>query len=317
MKVKDTEFAYAVAKIRARQAHMLDYAKLMRMADAADFSEAVKILRESGYTGETPEAMLEGEIEKTYALLQEISPAKEIFSVFLVKNDYHNIKVLLKAEFLGKNFDYLLRSRGRYSPERLKNIIAGRLLGELTDIMQAAVTEAADALTKTGDPQLSDLILDKAAYREMSALCKELDSPFVSELVAVMIDLANLRILVRVQKMGKNLDFLLRALIPGGTLAPEGLAKSLQKPAAEVIRNTAYRALADSASDMAAFEKAADNYLTAFVQKARYVTFGVEPLVAFLLAKENEVRQVRIILTGKKNGLDAGIIKERLRDFHV
>ena len=50
-------------------------------------------------------------------------------------------------------------------------------------------------------------------------------------------------------------------------------------------------------------------------QKSNY--FGIEPIAAYLLARENEIKTVRIILCGKRSGIDDGVIRERLRDMYV
>jgi len=43
----------------------------------------------------------------------------------------------------------------------------------------------------------------------------------------------------------------------------------------------------------------------------------MEPMVAYIYARETEVKTVRIIMSGKINGIEADIIKERLRDAYV
>ena len=87
MKIKDTAFAYAVSKIRAKETKMLGEACLLRMADGEGTEEAIKILREAGYSGSTQEEMLADELAKTYRLLAEISPLPEAFRLFMVKSD--------------------------------------------------------------------------------------------------------------------------------------------------------------------------------------------------------------------------------------
>jgi V/A-type H+-transporting ATPase subunit C len=42
------------------------------------------------------------------------------------------------------------------------------------------------------------------------------------------------------------------------------------------------------------------------------VTAGPQPIIAFLLMKENEIRTVRLILTAKKNNLDTKLILDRI-----
>ena len=54
-----------------------------------------------------------------------------------------------------------------------------------------------------------------------------------------------------------------------------------------------------------------------YIKKAKLLCFGFEPILAFLIGKEYELQAVRIILSGKINGVPVEIIKERLRDMYV
>ena len=49
----------------------------------------------------------------------------------------------------------------------------------------------------------------------------------------------------------------------------------------------------------------------------KYETFSVGPLLAYLVARENEIKTVRIILTGKQNGFPEEAIRERVREMYV
>ena len=68
---------------------------------------------------------------------------------------------------------------------------------------------------------------------------------------------------------------------------------------------------------LTAFERAVDNALTGYLRSARTVTFGPAPLIAYLTAREDELKSVRTILTGRLYGVDPAIIRERLRDAYV
>ncbi len=316
-KIRDTEFAYSVAKVRAVENRLLDRVKLARLSEAEGLSEAVKILKESGYEGETAEQMLSFEREKTYAFLRDISPVKETFDIFLLKNDYHNIKVLLKAEFLGKDFDFLLTDSGRYPAQKIKNMIFNRAFGELPQIMQTAIIKAIDIFEKTKDPQLAEIVLDRAASDEMSALAKNAESDYISDIVSVMTDLENILSYVRVMRIKKGADFLLKALSDGGKIKPEAYVREMGAPLSEILSGSVYSSLAEFEKNISELEKQTDNFLIRYIKKAKYITFGIEPLVAYLIAKENEIKQAQIILTGKKNDLSSDIIKERLRESYV
>jgi V/A-type H+-transporting ATPase subunit C len=47
------------------------------------------------------------------------------------------------------------------------------------------------------------------------------------------------------------------------------------------------------------------------------VPYGPETVFAYIAAKENEIRQARIILTCKANGVSPDVLRERLRDNYA
>ena len=53
------------------------------------------------------------------------------------------------------------------------------------------------------------------------------------------------------------------------------------------------------------------------IKPQKYNPFTAGPLVAYILAKENEIKTVRIILTARLNGLEEEQIRERIREMYV
>ncbi len=51
-----------------------------------------------------------------------------------------------------------------------------------------------------------------------------------------------------------------------------------------------------------------------FLKTTSQITAGHQPVVAYLLRKENEIRKIRLILNAKKNNLDTRLILDRLGD---
>ena len=65
-----------------------------------------------------------------------------------------------------------------------------------------------------------------------------------------------------------------------------------------------------------AFEKWCDDYIMSMImgQKTNIQSSG--PIVAFFLAKQNEIRMARIIMTAKANGFSNDAISERVRKMY-
>lgn len=54
-----------------------------------------------------------------------------------------------------------------------------------------------------------------------------------------------------------------------------------------------------------------------FIKEAKLITKGLEPVLAYMYAKESEIKQVRTIMVGKLNNISKEVIRERLRDGYV
>ena len=66
-----------------------------------------------------------------------------------------------------------------------------------------------------------------------------------------------------------------------------------------------------------AFERWCDNRVIRTIRSQKYRAFSAGPLAAYVLARENEIKTVRMILTGKQNGLPDQAIRERVREMYV
>ncbi|MBA7667994.1 hypothetical protein ES703_76097 [subsurface metagenome] len=64
-------------------------------------------------------------------------------------------------------------------------------------------------------------------------------------------------------------------------------------------------------------ELSCDNFLLEYVKKTKLVTAGLEVLIAYLIAKENEIKLLRSILTGKINEIPVQMIRERMRETFI
>ena len=115
-------------------------------------------------------------------------------------------------------------------------------------------------------------------------------------------------------------------LIPGGRIDRKLYLDTIDGPLdafSGALRYTAYSSLVEGIENfrntgmLTRLEKMSDNYIMEYAKKSRFIAFGIEPLVGYLIAKENEMRNLRIIMVGKINGIPVDVIRERLRKTYV
>ena len=318
------------AMLRARETKLLTNEKAQRMIDAPGMEEAAKILVDCGYedmgrmnTSQIEES-LKNHLSEILLELKRLTPDKEVVDLFLIKNDYHNLKTLIKGEAAGTKASSLLSSAGRILPEALVYAYTEESYRDLTEEMTKALISAKEVMARTSNPQKADFILDKAYFEELKIKAAAIGSDFVSEYIALLIDIANLKSLIRSKKMGKGAEFLREALIDGGSISIDRLLAAGDGEAISAIyASTSLEETAEKGKEaleggrMTEFELAADNALSTYLKKSRLVTYGAEAVVSYLASVESEITAVRIILTCKLTGVPAETIKERLRDMYA
>ena len=315
---KDTDYLALSARIHAMEGRLLTRDRMDRMIDAREESEALKVLTECGYGGaeglraQDVERVLATARAETFQELSTAAPDPRVVDVFRLKYDYHNAKVLVKAEAMGIDAGRLLLDGGRVPASGLAENYQKEQLGGLSLRFQSAIREARETLAASHDPQLADLALDRACYEEMAQLARETGSGFLQGYVRLAVDVANLRAAVRVARMGKGSDFLSQVLLPGGNVEAHVLTSGKGNDLAAGAALTA-----PGSGELTAFERLCDDAVMGYLAQARRIPFGEQAVVGYLYAREAEFTAIRTILSGRMAGLDADTIRERLREAYV
>ena len=215
--------------------------------------------------------------------------------------------------------------------QRLTRVLAEHPVHLIADIdhvlgmdldIRGLAGKAAALLAETGSAQRSDCLLDRACFQKLRQLAEESRCVYLQTYVRAMIDAANLRALVRAERMHMDPGFLQEVLFEGGSVTPDAIRAGASEPAA-LFRSTALREAAElgeaavKGGSLTDFEKACDNAVLRTAAGARRVPFGVEVALGYLIAKEAEWTAVRIVMAGRLAGLSADAIRERLRDTYV
>lgn len=106
-----------------------------------------------------------------------------------------------------------------------------------------------------------------------------------------------------------------------GTLSVDHLAHAAlngMEAIQEYLGGTVYAQGAEALKESpSAFECWCDNRIIETIKPQIRNPFSIGPLVAYVIARENEIKTVRIILSGKLNGLPEKSIRERIREMYV
>lgn len=329
--MKIAEFASIIALIRVWESRLLTRSQYDRFIDSDNLNSALKLLSETPYgsflEGDNFEGALSDAAKNMYNDISKASPYEVIVQFMRVKYDYHNIKTLIKGKILEKDFSYLLMSNGIVDTYKLKAYINGEEVKELPSIVKEAVDVTFQDYEKTQDPQRIDIILDKYMFMHMGQIVKEINNEFINKYLIILIDLTNIKTLLRVKKLNKEAAFFLSLLIEGGYISNKTFEELYSEDFEGIsnrLKSTEYGNMLKESMEyynktdsFAALEKNIDNYLMAYMKKAKFFNLGPEPLVVYMYARETEIRNLRIILVGKLNKVSESLIRERLRDSYV
>ena len=338
---ENTEYAYAVGRIRALETRLLDTAAISRLLEAESAPESLKILAEGEYESSLAEIRepadfeiaLNAERERIYTLIDKLSLDPDLTQLFRVRWDFHNLKVLLKSSYLegsGTNGDEALITSGLIPIEVMRAFFGldeeqGSI--KLPDYIADALESARAEYEESQNPQMIDIIIDNHLQSFLYERALDYPNPFLSGYFEAFADLVNIKSFIRVKALGEGLRLLEASLITHGSLRREIFTRHFDEtvenfPAA--MTSTPYAELVaegirswSEEHSLTVYERLSDNYLINYIKPAKYIVFGVEPLIGYLLAKEHEMKLIRIIMIGKLNDLPSEVIQERLRETYA
>ena len=321
----DNSYAFAVARIRVKEKKLLTDADISQLAAMKDEASALAFLSDRGWGSQdgskNAEAMLSAEEEKNWALMKELKIDPAIFDVLGYPKLFHNLKAGIKEVCTDGNHERIFYDLEHYGREEMMRIVREKDYAALPEYMRGTAAQAYEVMVNTGDGQRCDVIVDRGCLEAMSAEGKRMKNDMMRQYVASQVAVSDIRIAVRSARTGKTYAFLKEALADCDAFSTEGMAQAAARGEDALYTylqengyGEAVEAIRESPS---AFERWCDNRLIETIRPQRMNSVSVSPIVAFYLARENEIRMARIILTAKANGFSEETIRERVRKMYV
>lgn len=323
--MSNTQYTYAVARIRALEVSLFSSLTIEQLLACKEYESCLRFLQERGWGGaDVPmdaDAILAREREKIWETIRELRVDMSVFDVLSYPNWFHNLKAAVKAVCTGKENANVFYEGTPISKTEMLRIIRERDYRALPANMQNAAEEAMEALLHSGDGQLCDIIIDRATMEAIKAAGRAAKDQIIKDYAESIVAVTNIKIAVRASKTAKSIEFMKRAMAPCDSMSVEKLAQAAlagMDSIIEYLNGNGYEEAAESLKNSpSAFERWCDNRIIQTVKTQKTNPFSVGPLVAYVIARENEIKTVRIILTCKQNGLSDDSIRERIREMYV
>lgn len=301
------EYVQAATLVKVAEKKLLNSSKLMRMIDANTALDILKILSETDYSKsmvgvvreEDYEEILSNEIKKVYSFAKTLAKKHtEIVDILALKYEFQNLKLKIKAEMQNKNVD--------------------ESFVKLADInLEKEYKRAKEVLDKTGDITKAVIELDKLYYQKLKVECENTGLEIFSKYYNLLINSYNLLTFLRLKNQNRSIKYASSCIFDNDELLDIYEKDSYIDDLKKMFDNKKMWEKYSKTGKISVIEKELDNLVMSLIKEYKDVNYGIEPIITYILAKEYEMKAIRLIMTGKINKIDTNIIKERMREIYV
>ena len=306
-------YTFASGAINAKSANLFSETEYLTLSKT-DKSEYLKVLRDFGYGFDhvsyyLDEVITNEQIETKTELIG-IVPNIEIIRLWYLKYDLINIKLLLKNHLFSKSNDLTFDKQAVIPIHELKEGIINNEFSKVseqnTELLRS-LREVFELKDLTSE-QLSNQV-DAVVYAYILKEAKKYREEALVTYLENLIDANNLITLYRAQKINFTLDNFKRHLVSGGKVdldvfeniynlrydeQIEELKLHYHEEVINVIRGF------NEKEDLSLLDQTLKQTLINSTNNYKYDTFSSGPLIYYLLAKEYEINNVRLLYFDKE-----------------
>jgi V/A-type H+-transporting ATPase subunit C len=322
----DWRYTFQTARVRAIEPQMLTRTTLLDMTNADNFEQAANLLAGSEYA--LPHSSKNfAELENTLQirrsavrkLFEELMIDRPIAELFRTRDDFANLRLALRRTLTERPLGADYSNEGNVSPQIFGQVFEEENYHLFPDYMAEAAEQAVLAYYQNKNIRWIDYAIDRLQAEYNLKEAHRLRSLFLMGLFRIQIDLTNIRTILRLKFAESEHR---NVFLKSGFIELERLEKALDVgyesqgqlffvlPYHRVVETGANYLMSNKS--FLKVEQQCDEFLTGFLRTTIQITAGPQPIIAYLLMKENEIRNVRLILTAKKNFLDTKLILDRI-----
>jgi V/A-type H+-transporting ATPase subunit C len=326
---EDWRYAFSTAKVRVLELSMIPRTTFVDIANAGSFAQAAELLAGTEYAVDAKaeagqiEAMLLQRRTETRQMFVALMLDEKIVNFLRAREDFTNMRLAIRRVVTGKPLGLDYSNEGNVPAEEFEEIFEQENYERFPEYLQRGVEAAVLGYYENKDIRRIDYEIDRveAAWRLEQA--EKHQQTFMSSLVRIRIDLGNVRTMLRLKMADREEET--QFFIPGGFVEVNKFVQGLEtgyEGIAPLFYATPYFELLEvsipylrNEQSFLKLEKECEDYVKGFLRTTRSIAAGPQPVVAYFLMKEAEIRTVRMVLTGKKNGLGPRLILDRLGEW--
>jgi V/A-type H+-transporting ATPase subunit C len=324
--VENSEYGYAVARIRALETKLVSSAGYSTLISApkdrfyALFSETAGIRGQSDQDLQPMLRQLEEAYTEQFYLVKGLLLEDEIKRLISLEYDYELLKLIVKeGSVQGISIPVELSRRSNYSYPVLKSLLESGRFTDTGEILYGTYHALQEEKGQNG--AFIDSRCDISCYREIFGILEQVQIAFLTGYYTRKIDMRNILTTLRLKVRGGKRSDLRSRFLPFGSIDVSFLEQGLDmnmdgfasrilfSPLAAVLRSVEKRG--DEVDQIVQAERLLEEEMMKYVRESIFITFGVEPVLVYLWAKEMETKNLRTILLGRATG----IVPEEIRKY--
>lgn len=327
--VEDWRYGFSTATVRVLESMLLTRGTLADMASASSFESALELLGGSDYASVSTaenfaaiEAML---LEKRAAAREQFAELmldEEIVDLLRAREDFSNMRLAVRRVVTEKPIGLDYSNEGSVPAEEFEEIFEQENYGRFPDYLQNAVELAVLGYYESKDIRTIDYAIDRIQAEYIIERAKALGSVFLESLYRTRVDITNIRTMLRL-KMAEREER--KLFLEGGFLEIGRFVHGLDagyEALAGLFYATCYNDIIEGGvnyltgkQSFLGLERLCEEHVMGFLKTTQSIASGPQPVIAYFLRKENEIRTLRMVLSCKKNGLDTKLILDRLSEI--
>ena len=318
--------SYACGRVGVLGRAALKSSQLDRLQSTHTYDEALRTLTDIGFAAADQadfQAVADAHVRAACELIHAITPCPEITDSFQLRYDANNLKVLIKSRQLAQKAQYL-SACGTIPVEKLRHAVSERSYASLPKHLRDGLNALEKRIAVQFDPMLVDTELDRAMYRQVfENLSKHKQATTAKQYFQAKVDFQNLMMVFRLRNMGRDESVFMEIALEGGTIPVREMRDAFtdnERLSRKLFRyrpSLAQAALLASmdAAKLPNLEKLMEDYLFGLLKPYRYAADATETLFRYLLQKQREATDIRLVMAGKLNGFQPGTVAERMREL--
>ncbi|MFA7578020.1 MAG: V-type ATPase subunit [Candidatus Muiribacteriota bacterium] len=314
----DSRYAHIYARIKSLENKMLGNRDFIRLAEAEDKSKFSSILSDTAYDEDFEKIDINSFYYKKYAEFRNFMlkslPGEKFLDVYFSAEDFNNIKLYVKSDKIDFHNPFLLKEEDfKHFIEHGSGQIPEPFLHIITEVLKLKEKSIFEA----------EIYIDSEKFKWFLTH----KNSFWRKYIKNQIDFLNFRLVFRAKNLDISADIFEKCIIDNGYIEKYKVVESFKDKPENIhkyfMRSELYKDFVKlndiivKENDFAQFEKEVDNALLSVVKNSKYVSLSEDNVIAYVLAVEYELKNLKMIFEGKSGSVPQEVIKERLRESYV